>query len=228
MKMPSQPPLCLLETMRWEHGIALLNRHLARSAAAAAALNFRFDESAIRLALLQFEASLDSLPRPASLRDSGEDTIYRLRLTLDKAGSIHVASTALKRDAVAFRTVALHTEPVDSTDRLRAFKTTKRDVYEAAYDLAKDSGFDEAILVNERGEVVEGTRTNLWVRRDGFWLTPPLSSGSLGGVYRAHMLETWKDASEAVLSVGDLVRAEQVGLSNAVHGFLPVVLETDS
>ncbi len=40
--------------------------------------------------------------------------------------------------------------------------------YKVAYDLAKDSGFVEAILVNELGEVVKGTRTNLWVRRDGF------------------------------------------------------------
>ena len=216
MKMPPQPPFCLLETMRWEHGIALLDRHLARSAAAAAALDFPFDESAIRETLQQHDASLD------------EYTVYRLRLTLDKAGTIHVSSTPLDRDAVVFRTVALHADPVDSADHLRAFKTTKRDAYEAAYELARDRGFDEAILINERGEVVEGTRTNVWLRRDGEWLTPPLSSGCLGGVYRAYLLETWENASEAVLHVEDLICAEQVGLSNAVHGFLPVVLATDS
>lgn len=213
--MTAQPPFCLLETMRWEHGIALRNRHLSRSAAAAAALNFPFDESAIRETLQQHEASLDSLPRARS----EEDTIFRLRLTLGQAGSCHVTSTPLERDAAAFRTAVLHADPVDSTDHFRAFKTTKRDAYEAAYALAKDAGFDEAILVNERGEVVEGTRTNVWVRRDGCWLTPPLRSGCLGGVYRAHMLETWEDASEAVLTVDDLIGAEQVGLSNAVHGF---------
>ena len=224
MKMPPPPPFCLLETMRWEHGIALLDRHLARSAAAAAALGFRFNESAIREALQQHEASLDSLPRPASLRDSGEETIYRLRLTLGKTGSIHLTATPLEPDTLAFRTAVLHTEPVDSTDHLRAFKTTQRDAYEAAYDLANNTGFDEAILVNERGEVVEGTRTNVWLRRDGCWLTPPLESGCLGGVYRAHLLETWEDAEEAVLHVGDLMDADEVGLSNAVHGFLPVGL----
>jgi len=215
MKMPPQPPFCLLETMRWEHGIALLNRHLARSAAAAAALGFRFNESAIHEALQQHEASLD------------ENTAYRLRLTLGKTGSIHVTATPLEPGTPAFRTAVLHAEPVDSTDRLRAFKTTQRDAYEAAYDLANNTGFDEAILVNERGEVVEGTRTNVWLRRDGFWLTPPLESGCLGGVYRAHLLETWEDASEAALSVDDLTAAEQIGLSNAVHGFLPVELAVE-
>ncbi len=134
----------------------------------------------------------------------------------------------LEPDAAAFRTAVLHADPVDSTDHLRAFKTTKRDAYEAAYDLAKDRGFDEAILINERGEVAEGTRTNVWACRNGQWLAPPLSSGCLGGVYRAHMLETWEDASEAVLHVDDLVRAEQFGLSNAVHGFLPVELVVGS
>jgi hypothetical protein len=33
------------------------------------------------------------------------------------------------------------------------------------------------------------------------------------------MLETWQNASEAVLSVDDLIGADEVGLSNAVHSF---------
>ncbi len=213
--MPSQPPFSLLETMRGEHGIALLGRHLSRAEKAATALGFRFDESRIRGALTAHEDLLDS------------DRVYRVRLTIDQAGVVGITSQPLDASQPVFRTVTVHATNVQSTDLLRGYKTTDREPYEAAYKLAVASGSDEAILINERGEVAEGTRTNVWVRRDKGWLTPPLSSGCLPGVYREHMLETWENAHESVLSVDDLMNAEQVGLSNAVHGFVPAVVERE-
>ncbi len=213
--MSAQPPFCLLETMRWEQGIALLDLHLARSGAAASTLGFLFDEPAIR----------DRLDAKTSTLES--NAAYRLRLLLEANGESHIEATLLDSEGVPFRRVVLNPEPLSSTDPLRLFKTTSREPYEMAFAWAVERGFDEAILLNERGEVSEGTRTNVWIRRRGQWLTPPLSSGCLGGVYRARMLETWDDAAEALLHLDDLVTAEQLALSNAVHGFLPVELVID-
>ena len=54
---------------------------------------------------------------------------------------------------------------------------------------AQQRGFDEALLLNERGEIAECTAANIFCARDGRVLTPPLSSGCLEGVTRGILLE---------------------------------------
>jgi para-aminobenzoate synthetase/4-amino-4-deoxychorismate lyase len=73
------------------------------------------------------------------------------------------------------------------------------------------------VFLNERGEVAEGARSNVFVERDGILLTPPLTSGALPGVLRANC---WLrgEAREAVLLPEDL----QAGfwLGNALRGLM--------
>lgn len=54
---------------------------------------------------------------------------------------------------------------------------------------AKQRGAGEAIFANTRGELCEGTGTNVFVVRDGMLCTPPLTSGCLGGVTRALVID---------------------------------------
>ncbi|MGB3543167.1 aminotransferase class IV, partial [Rubrivirga sp.] len=101
-------------------------------------------------------------------------------------------------------------------------KTTDRSHYRARYERALEVGADEAVLVNERGEVTEGTRTNVWVEVEGRLWTPPLQAGGLGGVYRADVLESDPRAGERTLTPADLEAADAVYLSNALRGWMPV------
>ena len=55
---------------------------------------------------------------------------------------------------------------------------------------ANSAGMDDALLLNSTGELCCSSSANLLVRRDGAWLTPPLSSGCLPGVMRARALST--------------------------------------
>jgi branched-subunit amino acid aminotransferase/4-amino-4-deoxychorismate lyase len=103
----------------------------------------------------------------------------------------------------------------DAADPLLRHKTTRRAFYETA--LAEAQGADEAIFLNQRDEVCEGARTNIFVARDGVLLTPPLSSGLLPGVLRADLLEQGK-AREAILRIDDL-RGEFF-LGNSLRGLL--------
>ena len=68
----------------------------------------------------------------------------------------------------------------------------------------KSQGFDEAIIVNELGRVCEGSVTNLLLKIDGKWITPPISDGVLAGVMRALVVEycgvAVKSVEEAELS----------------------------
>src|SRR5690606_19921407 len=102
----------------------------------------------------------------------------------------------------------IHPEPLDSASVWLAHKTTNRAFYDEPRQRAHDAhGLDELVFLNERGELTEGSFTNLFVERNGILLTPPLASGLLPGTLRAELLVSGK-AEERVLTLADLAAAE--------------------
>ncbi len=198
----------LLETMRAEvQTVALLDRHLARLASSAAALGYALDAGSVR-ELVESEAR-------------GADGARGVRLTVGRAGDAEVSSWPL--DADPFRAAWVDPEPfLDAGTWRCVHKTTARAAYRERFDRARTRGADEAVLVNARGEVTEGTRTSVWARLGGRWWTPPLTAGGLAGVMRAHVLATDPLAGERTLTPGDLRAADAVALSNALRGWMPV------
>jgi branched-chain amino acid aminotransferase len=91
---------------------------------------------------------------------------------------------------------------------------------------ARSRGFDEVILLNERGEVAECTSANIFAAKGGEVWTPPLASGCLPGITRELLLGDVKAAgvrvSERVLSPEDLESADQVFISSTTRDLLPV------
>jgi len=86
---------------------------------------------------------------------------------------------------------------------------------------AEAEGGYEALLLNERGRLVEGTRTNIaLVFPDGV-VTPPKSEGCVPGTVRRRLLEKGAIAEEP-LSPEDLTMASEVLLMNSLIGVLPV------
>jgi len=91
---------------------------------------------------------------------------------------------------------------------------------------AQQRGFDEVVLLNERGEVSECTAANLFCVRGGQVETPPLSSGCLEGVTRAVLLEISPKAGvpciEKTLRPEDLRTADEVFISSTNRSLLGV------
>lgn len=91
---------------------------------------------------------------------------------------------------------------------------------------AQQAGFDEAVLLNERGEVAECTTANIFCVRAGRVATPPLSSACLEGITRGVLLEIGKDAGipveEHTLRPEDLYAADEVFISSTNRSMLPV------
>ncbi len=83
------------------------------------------------------------------------------------------------------------------------------------------AGADEGLMCDGEGTVVSATSANLFVLRDGRWLTPPIDRCGVAGTCRAILLPAL-DAREQRLQRGDVDRADAVFLCNAVRGILPV------
>ncbi|MCC7138569.1 MAG: aminotransferase class IV [Planctomycetes bacterium] len=87
-------------------------------------------------------------------------------------------------------------------------------------------GADDAVLLNDRGEVTEGTTANVYVVRGGRVRTPPIAAGILRGTTRTRVLAICRDAGrggdEETLYPSDLHGADEVFLSSSVRGVIAV------
>jgi branched-chain amino acid aminotransferase len=92
---------------------------------------------------------------------------------------------------------------------------------------ARMAGADDAIMLNQAGEVTEATTANVYAVTAGALVTPPLEAGILKGTTRTRILglcgEAGIDAREATLLPAALRGADEVFLSSSVRGILPVV-----
>lgn len=205
----------LIETLGWrpDAGFVRLERHLRRLATSAAALGFAWSEAAVLEELRQAvaDAARDVEGRP-----------LRVRLELARKGRIAAAATAFAPQGpdTAWR-LGIATARLDSRNPLLAHKTTERAVYDAARAEFGPAEADEVILLNERGEVCEGTLSSIFVDagEGGRLLTPAASSGLLPGVLRGELIEEGR-ATEAVLGIADLDRAKAVWVGNSLRGLI--------
>ncbi len=93
-----------------------------------------------------------------------------------------------------------------------------------ARQTAKAAGFDEALFVTPAGNVLEGSVSSLFIVKDGHAHTPPLAAGILPGVARARVLALVgpERAHETPLTLDDVFGADEVFLTNALMGVMPV------
>jgi len=98
-------------------------------------------------------------------------------------------------------------------------KTSVRTAYDEAWKEAERRGGFDTLFFNERDELTEGGRSNVFVRLDGRWYTPPLAAGALPGVMRSVLLaDAAYAASERSITRDELRRAEAVMICNALRG----------
>jgi 4-amino-4-deoxychorismate lyase len=144
----------------------------------------------------------------------------RIRLELFADGRIDVQTapfTPLAPDTTWRLKIA--TTRLASTDPLLRHKTSRRAAYTAARAEFPTTEAEEVILLNERGELCEGTITSLFLEDgSGILKTPPLSSGLLAGVLRQELLENGK-AVEHVLRPEDLAQGT-IFVGNSLRGLI--------
>ncbi len=205
-------PFELIETMRHDPGAGfyLLGRHIERLGQSAAYFGFAFDRDAVAAAL-------------ATLAEGFGPAPHRVRLLLARDGGVTVTAAAIapapKAAPMAPMTYVFSEARIDTGDPFLYHKTTRRALYDGEHArLAAELGCDEVLFLNERGELAEGSRTNIFVEKGGRLLTPALACGLLPGTLRAELIASGK-AREAVLTPRDLEGA-CVFLGNSVRGLV--------
>lgn len=92
---------------------------------------------------------------------------------------------------------------------------------------AQRKGFDEVILLNERGEATECTSANIFIVQDSEVFTPPLASGCLPGITREILLSEVQVAgyrvSERTLTMDEFDNADEVFITSTTRDLLPVL-----
>jgi len=208
----------LMETMLWEpsRGWFLLRQHLDRLMDSASYFDFTFDRAQILRALSKVDENF---------RKSRDPSIYRLRLLLHRDGRVELSYSELEPVSdPQFAAVASHA--VHSGDRFLFHKTTHRELYDRALAQAERLGLYDFIFVNEKGELTEGARSNLLIKKNGVYCTPPVACGVLPGVYRSQLFtQKGIDIEERILHVNDLAGADEIILCNSVRGMVKVRLK---
>jgi len=218
----AEPGFDLFETMyaTREEGVRHLSRHLKRLSSSASALGFKLaDEASLRA---QIAAQCAELPL---------QTAHRMRLALSKTGTLQITAAALlplTASADAPIGVLLANDPdfaaTQAGDPLLLHKTTRRAEYDRGWREAEAKGAFDTLFFNDRGELTEGGRSNVFVKLNGRWWTPPLASGVLPGVMRSVLLEEHAaglQAAERVMTRADLQNAEALIVCNALRGAMP-------
>jgi para-aminobenzoate synthetase/4-amino-4-deoxychorismate lyase len=205
-------PFELIETIRWQRGIGfhLLERHLVRLQSSATHFGYPFERGKVLAALSAEVEKLDG-------------DVHMVRLLLAEDGAITVTSTRIElpsKDTV-WR-FAISDSRVDEKDALFFHKTTRRQFYDQEMERQKAlTGCDEVVFLNKKGELTEGTRTNLFIELDGRLFTPALPCGLLPGTLREELIDLPRAAaSEAILTPADLTRADRIYLGNSVRGLI--------
>jgi branched-subunit amino acid aminotransferase/4-amino-4-deoxychorismate lyase len=95
-----------------------------------------------------------------------------------------------------------------------------------AWEEAQTREFDEAVMLNERGEIVSATMASIFWAREGTLHTPALSTGTVPGVTRAAVIELatklFIPVIEGVYELADFTDAEEIFLTSASYGVAPV------
>lgn len=217
--------LGLFETLRtWNGHATLLDRHLSRMRRSASELKLPLDP----------EDLPDAEAVAALLRADGREGDAALRITMsgglsETRGSVVWMRTFELPPPTPDGTLALAPTsywPREEHGRLAGHKTLNAWAKRIAYDEVRSWGWDEALIWSDERWCWEGTRTNLFLIEGNTLLTPRFDGPRLPGIMSGLVLERAPALGLEVRDIGvehhDLIIVDEVFLTNAVRGIIPV------
>lgn len=210
-----RPNFGIFETLRAENGrCALLDRHLCRLKTSAQALNLPLPDGCEN----QIKQYIARLP----------DGAFRIKALLASDG-ISLSRAVLNHLADKQRVIISPTI-LPAQNYLRRFKTTHRALFDQAWQTAETQGAFDSLFFNSDGILLEGGRSNVFIKHRGQWLTPSLDLDILNGIMRQAVLDEpqkylqTNQVIETHITQKTLQKAEEIRLSNALRGVFAAAL----
>ncbi len=223
----------LFETMRSYGGrVFRLDRHLARLMRSAQKLGLAVVLDPVELERAIYDTLTANKLSDARLRLTVSAGEGERRLVPPASGKATIVVVAEEIDIPSYIyqegvTAAIVSLRRNSQSPLLGVKSLNYLDSLAAHSEAQARGADEAIMLNERGLVAEGSTSNIFLAAAGKLLTPSLGSGILPGITREAVLELAHAlgiaAVEGEIPQSDLPQADEVFLTNSVREIVPVV-----
>jgi para-aminobenzoate synthetase/4-amino-4-deoxychorismate lyase len=205
----------LFETIRIENQNPLnLDLHIKRLLKSAKVLGIPINESQV---IYEIELACKDI----------NHSPQRMRLDLSHVGDVQIQVAALNElrshnELIWAKDLGVN-EIMYSNNLLLNHKVNSRTSYDLAWKRAEEAGSFDAIFTNEKEEVTEGGRSNIFIKKNGIWITPPISSGCLPGVMRSIILKDPKwNAIEKSISIEDVKSADKIILTNALRGIISI------
>ena len=222
----------LFESMRSYGGrVFRLNRHLDRLRQSSEVLGLKLPD-------IDFEKAVYDTLKVNSLTDA------RIRLTVSLGEGEATPDPSTCKNPTVFITASSYVSMSDavyqkgyravvsnirrnSTSPLSRVKSANYLDMILARSQVKDVGVDEALLLNEKGHVAEGSTSNVFIVIAGKLIAPSLDSGILLGVTREVVLELASQIGivfeERSVEPNELYQADEAFVSNSVAEIMPLV-----
>lgn len=215
----------VFETFRWKstHPV-FLNRHIERLKNGAEILRIPFPGQ---------ESILDTLNR--ALRDFQASDAYVKICLLSQGNTVFYENPEGSSLLTIVREYQLTSEPVkarvsdcrrSSTSSILRLKSLNYLENIRARREARELGFDDAIFLNERGEITEGTASNIFWFRDGVLYTPAIECGLLSGITRCLLVEVSEEIGMSVMegcfNLDSLLCSQCCFFTNSLIGMVPI------
>jgi branched-chain amino acid aminotransferase len=173
---------------------------------------------------LRLEADHDAVAREAeALLAAAGPVDAILRIVLTRGGRRIMTIEPLAERPATARVATVTYAPNRVLDGLKTLSYAGNML---AGRLARERGFDEALLVTPHGRVLEGpTWTFFWVA-DGRLRTPPLEDRILDSITRRYVIEE-AGAAEAVCTLDELRSAEEAFIASTVREVMPIAAVDD-
>jgi branched-subunit amino acid aminotransferase/4-amino-4-deoxychorismate lyase len=212
----------LFETMRsYQGGIVYLNEHLKRMQASSKLIKIKFPYP-----LAKIREAVKKTIKINSLQDA------YIRINLWKSGhGSEISIIAKKYESYpsqkykkGFYCQISQFRNNEGTFLIK-IKSNNYLIYQLAYLEAKNKGFDEAILLNNRGFVAEASRSNIFLVKEARLFTPSLECGCLDGITRKVVFDLAKKYNlkidEGNFTLQDLYNSDEIFLTNSLIGIMP-------
>ncbi|MFA6058988.1 MAG: aminotransferase class IV [Taibaiella sp.] len=212
----------LIETMLWNDGsVRLFRLHMERLTESLHAIGFPALDEEEFLHNIHKTISANKDPEAAIVRaqffqNMEDDDLHYIIESLPLANKLPTQKI----------TIGITQKVIKCPDSISHLKTSSRMQYIMAKKDADEKGWDDALLLNAQGRIVEGTISNVFAVFGNNVYTPPLNEGCINGVMRKYLLEhpsiNHLSITEKKLDVSMLQQADEIFLTNAVRGVQPV------